>query len=112
MKVKVIETGKIDVLDFVVDGSDILPDLMEGCDFEEVWDEEEGDDVFLIPKDEYDWWIRMIELLNEEQSLKDELMEEKGSEAVYEAVSQAYGDLEDCTLRSIAALKEALSRED
>lgn len=115
VKVKVIETGKTDVLKFVVDGCDALPDLMEGCDFEEIWDEELGD-VLLIPQDEYDWWINTIELLNEEKSLKEELEEEQGEEAVNKAFweAQSYGDidLDDCTRRSIAVLKEALGRED
>lgn len=114
MKVKVIETGKIDVLDFVVGCSDNLPDLMANydCNFEQVWDEEAFADVFLMHQDEYDWWVEMIELLYKEQSLIEELEEERGSEAVFEVVSQYDSDLKDSTLRNIAALEEALARED
>nr|DAY21834.1 MAG TPA: hypothetical protein [Inoviridae sp.] len=114
MRVKVIETGKIDVLDFVVGCSDILPDLMANydCNFEQVWDEEAFADVFLMHQSEYDWWIEMIELLYKEQSLIEELEEEKGSEAAFEVVSQYDSDLKDSVLRNIAALEEALARED
>lgn len=115
MRVKVIETGKTDILRFDVNGCDALSDLMQGCDFEEVWDDELGD-VILMPQDEYEWWVDMIELLNEEASLREELEEEQGSEAVNKAFweAQSYGDidLDDCTKRSIAVLKEALGRED
>jgi hypothetical protein len=53
MRVKVIETGKTDILRFDVNGCDALSDLMQGCDFEEVWDDELGD-VILMPQDEYE----------------------------------------------------------
>lgn len=72
VKVKVIETGKTDILKFVVDGCDVLPNLMEAFGYEQGWDEELAE-VLLIPQDEYDWWIRMVELLYKKQSLKEAL---------------------------------------
>ena len=48
----------------------------------------------------------MIDLLEEEQDLIDELSEEHGSEAVYEAISGIDGDLKDATEARIATLKE------
>ena len=65
VKVKIIETGKTDILKFVVDGCDVLPDLMEACGFSEGWDEELAE-VLLIPQAEYDWWVDMIKLLEEQ----------------------------------------------
>lgn len=112
VKVKVIETGKTDILKFVVDGCDILPDLMDGCDFQQGWDEELAE-VLLVPQNEYEWWVEMIELLYEEQSLKEELEEEYGIGVVNEALSQVYeSDLKDRTLHSIEVLKDYLERDD
>jgi hypothetical protein len=117
MKVKVIETGRIDILDLRnASGQDNLPDIIGNQDcfgddtsyqFQREWDEEEGDEVYLTSQACYEWWVDMISLLEEEQDLIDELSEEHGSEAVYEAISDIDGDLKDATEARIATLKEA-----
>jgi len=117
MKVKVIETGRIDILDLrSASGQDNLPDIIGNQDcfgddtsyqFQREWDEEEGDEVYLTSQACYEWWVDMISLLEEEQDLIDELSEEHGSEAVYEAISDIDGDLKDATEARIATLKEA-----
>lgn len=112
VKVKIIETGKTDILKFVVDGCDILPDLMEGCGFQQGWDEELAE-VLLVPQNEYEWWVEMVDLLYEEQSLKEELEEEYGIGVVNEALSQVYeSDLKNRTLHSIEVLKDYLETDD
>lgn len=117
MKVKVIEAGRIDILDLRnASGQDNLPDIIGNQDcfgddtsyqFCRVWDEAEGDEVYLTSQANYEWWVDMIDLLEEEQDLIDELSEEHGSEAVYEAISDIDGDLKDATEARIATLKEA-----
>ena len=86
MKVKVIETGRIDILELRnASGQDNLSDIIgdhgafgddTSCQFSREWDED------------------------------DELSEEHGSEAVYEAISGIDGDLQDATEERIATLKE------
>lgn len=116
MKVKVIETGRIDILELRnASGQDNLSDIIGNHDcfgddtsyqFSREWDEDEGDEVYLTSQACYEWWIDMISLLEEEQDLIDELSEEHGSEAVYEAISGIDGDLQDATEERIATLKE------
>lgn len=116
MKVKVIETGRIDILDLRnASGQDNLPDIIgnqdcfgddTSCQFCRIWDEEDGD-VYLTSQANYEWWMDMIAELEAEQDLIDELSEEHGSEAVYEAISDIDGDLKDATEARIAALQEA-----
>ena len=79
MKVKVIETGRIDILDLrSASGQDNLPDIIGNQDcfgddtsyqFQREWDEEEGDEVYLTSQACYEWWVDMISLLEEEQAL-------------------------------------------
>lgn len=116
MKVKVIETGRIDILELRnASGQDNLSDIIgnhdcfgddTSCQFCREWDEDEGDEVYLTSQACYEWWVDMISLLEEEQDLIDELSEEHGSEAVYEAISGIDGDLQDATEERIATLKE------
>ena len=115
MKVKVIETGRVDIHELRNDsGQDNLPDIIgdhgafgEDTSFQFVrdWDEEE-DDGYLTSQANYEWWVDMIVALEEEQDLIDELSEEHGSESVYEAISDIDGDLQDATEARITALKE------
>ena len=115
MKVKVIETGRVDILELRNDsGQDNLPDIIgdhgafgEDTSFQFVrdWDEEDGD-VYLTSQANYEWWVDMIAELEAEQDLIDELSEEHGSEAVYEVISDIDGDLQDATEARITALKE------
>jgi hypothetical protein len=116
MKVKVIETGKIDTLDLRnANGQDNLPDIIgdhgafgddTSYQFCRVWDEEDGD-VYLTSQANYEWWVDMIDLLEHEQALIEEITEEHGSEAVYAIIADIDGDLKDATEARIAALEEA-----
>ena len=117
MKVKVIETGKIDILELRnANGQDNLADIIGNQDcfgddtsyqFSREWDEEEGDEVYLTSQENYEWWVDMIDLLEQEQVLIDELKEEHGIEAVYAVIADIDGDLKDATEDRIAALEEA-----
>jgi hypothetical protein len=116
MKVKVIETGRIDILEFRNDsGQDNLSDIIGDhgafgddtkCQFCRVWDEEDGD-VYLTSQANYEWWVDMIAELEAEQDLISEITEEYGSEAVYGVISNIDGDLKDSTEARIDLLKEA-----
>ena len=117
MKVKVIETGKIDILELrSASGQDNLADIIGNQDcfgddtsyqFRREWDEEESDEVYLTSQANYEWWVEMIDLLEHEQALIEELTEEHGREAVYAIIADIDGDLKDATEARIAALEEA-----
>ena len=117
MKVKVIETGRIDILEMRnANGQDNLADIIGSQDcfgddtsyqFRREWDEEEGDEVYMTSHSNYEWWVDMIDLLEHEQALIDELREEHGCEAVYAIIADIDGDLKDATEARIAALEEA-----
>ena len=116
MKVKIIETGKIFDLTMTDEaGQDILTDIIGNHDglgndtsyqFYSDWDDDE-EDVYLTSQANYEWWVDMVDLLEQEQALIEALTEEHGSEAVYAIIADIDGDLKDATEARIAALKEA-----
>ena len=116
MKVKVIENGRIDILELRNGaGQDNLADIIgnhdcfgsdTSCQFCRAWDEEEGD-IYLTSQANHEWWQDMVDLLEHEQALIEKLIEEHGSEAVYAIIDDIDGDLKDATEARIAALEEA-----
>lgn len=116
MKVKVIETSRIDTLELRnANGQDNLADIIGNQDcfgadtsyqFCREWDEVECDEVYMTSHSNYEWWVDMIDLLEHEQALIEEITEEHGSEAVYAIIADIDGDIKDATQTRIAALKE------
>ena len=66
-------------------------------------------DVYLTSQANYEWWVDMVDLLEQEQALIEALTEEHGSEAVYAIIADIDGDLKDATEARIAALEEAFN---
>lgn len=116
MKIKVIETGRIDILEMRnANGQDNLADIIGSQDcfgddtsyqFRREWDEEAGD-IYLTSQANHEWWQDMVDLLEHEQALIEELIEEHGGEVVYAIIADIDGDLKDATEARIAALEEA-----
>ena len=113
MKVKVIETGRIDILEMRnANGQDNLADIIGsqdcfGDDTSYQFRREAEGDAYLTSQENYEWWVDMIDLLEHEQALIEALTEEHGGEAVYAIIADIDGDLKDATEARIAALEEA-----